>query len=264
MTRVRVDYHFHTEHSYDGRSSAREVLEAATRAGLDVLCVTDHDTIEGAVRVAALAGPGLRVVVGCEFTCDDGSHVIGLHLTDLVSERRPLALMDAVHAQGGRVLVPHPFRRGSGLLRPELRRSPSFLADVLARLDLVECFNGRDTFENNRRSRAFALAHGLASVAGSDGHDARELGAVFVEHGEGPVADDRAPTRVFFPTQPARREHPLKRAAMELYHRYERRLPGAERLYRAARRGLKRDHPRWIDGAPRLQYELPPTPGGLR
>ncbi len=261
MTAVRVDYHFHTDHSYDGRSSPREVLEAATRAGLDVLCVTDHATIEGAVRLAALAGPELRVVVGCEFTCDDGSHVIGLHLADLLPERRPLALMDRIRAEGGRVLVPHPFRRGSGLLRPELRRPAAFVRDVLARADLVECFNGRDTFENNRRSRAFALEHGLASVAGSDGHDARELGAVFVEYGE-PAADGAPPARVFFPTQPERREHPLKRAAMELYHRYERRLPAAvARAYRAARRRARRDAPRFPDPTPRLQYELP-APGG--
>jgi predicted metal-dependent phosphoesterase TrpH len=261
---VRVDYHFHTDHSYDGRSSAREVLEAATRAGLDVLCVTDHDTIEGAVRLAALAGPELRVVVGCEFTCDDGSHVIGLHLADFLEERRPLALVERIREQGGRVLVPHPFRRGSGLLRPELRRSPAFVRDVLARVDLVECFNGRDTFENNRRNRAFALEHGLASVAGSDGHEARELGAVFVEYGEGAVAEGGSPARVFFPTQPERREHPLKRAAMELYHRYERRLPeGVGQLYRAARRELKRDRPRWAEAGPRLQYELPPSPREL-
>ncbi len=259
---MRVDYHFHTSASYDARSSPEEVLEAAARAGLDVLCVTDHDTIEGAIRLAELAGPGVRIVVGCEFTCDDGSHVVGLHLADMIAERRPLALMERIKLQGGQVLVPHPFRRGSGLLRPELRRDEAFVRDVVSRADLVECFNGRDTWENNRRSRAFALAHGLAAVASSDAHEPGELGTVYVEYADGPVAHGTSPRRIFFPTQPPRVEHPVKRAAMELYHRWERRLPAAvARAYRAARRRAKRDAQRFPDPTPRLQYELP-APGG--
>jgi predicted metal-dependent phosphoesterase TrpH len=261
---VRVDYHFHTDRSYDSRTSPAAVLEAAARAGLDVLCVTDHDTIEGALALAGLAaGSGVEIVVGCEFTCDDGSHVIGLHLSRMIAERRPLALMEAIRLQGGRVLVPHPFRRGSGLFRPELRRPEAFVREVLARTDLVECFNGRDTWENNRRSRAFALAHGLAAVASSDAHEAREVGTVFVEYPDGgPVAHGRSPRAIWFPTQPPRVEHPAKRAAMELYHRYERRLPAAvARLYRAARRRARRDAPRPSEASPRLQYELPAAGG---
>ncbi len=53
-------------------------------------------------------------------------------------------------------------------------------------------------------------------------------------------------------------------AALELYHRYERRLPErVARLYRTARRELKRDRPRWVDGTPRLQFEVRAPPGGL-
>jgi hypothetical protein len=259
---VRIDYHFHTEASYDSRSSPEEVLEAARRTGLDILCVTDHDTIEGALRLARLAGHGVEIVVGCEFTCDDGSHVVGLHLADMIDERRPLALMDRIKLQGGRVLVPHPFRRGSGLLRPELRRHESFVRDVLSVTDLVECFNGRDTWENNGRNRSFALAHGLAAVASSDAHEPGELGSVYVEYADGPVEHGRSPRRIFFPTQPPRLEHPAKRIAMELYHRYEGRLPTPlARAYRAARRWARRDVPQLLDPTPRLQYELPSLGG---
>jgi predicted metal-dependent phosphoesterase TrpH len=260
---VRVDYHFHTDRSYDCRSSPEEVLEAAARSGLAVLCVTDHDTIEGALRLERLARGRVEVVVGCEFTCADGSHVVGLHLTDMIGEKEPLALMERIKLQGGRVLLPHPFRRGSGLLRNELRRSEAFVRDVLARVDLVECFNGRDTWENNARSRRFALERGLPSVASSDAHEPREIGSVFVEYSAGDVVHGRSPRRIFFPTQPPRVEHPLKRTALELYHRWERRLPAAVgRAYRLARARARRDAPRWIDPAPRMQYELPPPPGG--
>jgi hypothetical protein len=65
---------FHTSYSYDCASGLREVLAAARAAGLTRLCVADHDTIEGALRLRALAGDDLEVVAGCEFTCDDGTY----------------------------------------------------------------------------------------------------------------------------------------------------------------------------------------------
>jgi predicted metal-dependent phosphoesterase TrpH len=257
---VRVDYHFHTSSSYDSEISLDAVLERAARVGLDVLCVTDHDTIEGAVALAARAGPSLTVVVGCEFTTEDGSHVIGLGLTDLLTERRFLPLLDAIHAQGGRVLLPHPFRRGSGLFRNEARRPAGFVRDALARVDLVECFNGRDSYESNQRSHAFALAHGLAAVAGSDAHAAVELGSVYVEYREHEFVHGASARRVFFPPQPPVTENPLKRRLLELYHGHKEALPPfVSDAYRALRRRLRRDAPRPGDAPPALHYEFTST-----
>lgn len=253
----RVDYHFHTSYSYDGRATLGEILEAGRRAGLTTLCVTDHDTIEGALALRALAGAELEVVVGCEFTCDDGSHVVGLGLSAMIEEKRLLPLLARIHAQGGLVLLPHLFRRGSGVFRNELRRSPQFVDEVLARADLVEAFNGRDTFDNNARSRAFARERGLAAVASSDAHRAAEVGSVFVEYGAGPVRHGSSPRAVWFPAQRELHEHPLKRAAMELYHRHAGALPACVRDgYRLARRRLGRDDAARGPRPPTLQYRL--------
>lgn len=239
---TRVDYHFHTSYSYDGRGSLPEILDSARSAGLTTLCVTDHDTIDGALALRALAGDALEVVVGCEFTCEDGTHLVGLGLRTMIAERRLLPLMDRIHEQGGLVLLPHLFRRGSGVFRGELRPSPAFVEEVLARADAVECFNGRDTFENNARSRALVRERGLAGVASSDAHRAAEVGSVFVEYQAAAPLHGHSPRRIFFPPQRPVREHPLKRAAMELYHRHAGSLPPLVRAgYRAARARLGRD-----------------------
>jgi predicted metal-dependent phosphoesterase TrpH len=259
---VRVDYHFHTSYSYDCDTGLDQILAAARRAGLTRLCVTDHDTIEGALRLRELAGDALEVIVGCEFTCDDGSHVIGLGLSELVPERRPLPLMDRIHAQGGKVLLPHLFRRGSGLFRPELRRAATFVDEALRRADLVECFNGRDTFENNARSRELVLSRGLPGVASSDAHRPGEVGSVFVEYAAAAV-DGRSPRAIHHPTQREVHEHPLKRLAMELYHRNAPALPAVVRHgYRRARRLLRRDDAARGRAPPALQYALGATEEG--
>jgi predicted metal-dependent phosphoesterase TrpH len=258
-TVTRAEYHVHTSASYDSHAAPDAIVERALAAGLDVLCVTDHDTLDGAVALQARAGRALRIVVGCEFTCVDRSHVIGLGLTDAISERRVLPLLERIRLQGGAVLLPHLFRRGSGVFRSELRRGPDFVRDVLARTDVVECFNARDTFENNSRSQRFALEHRLATVAASDAHRADELGRAFVEYGDAAFVHGVSARRIFFPTQAPVLENPVKRRVMELYHRHEGQLPPAvRRAYRALRSQLRADGPGRAAGTTRLQYDLPP------
>lgn len=255
---IRADYHCHTAFSYDSSTSAEAVLERALATRLDVLCVTDHDTIEGALALSRVRCPEVKVVVGCEFTADDGSHVIGLELCDMIAQRRLPALVEAIKLQGGLVLLPHPFRRGSGIFRNEAKRSEAFVREMMARADLVECFNGRDSFEANQRSYRLALAHGLPAVAGSDAHAPEEIGSVFVEYDLGDLVHGVSPRRVVFPEQQPAFENPVKRRLMELFHAHKQSLPRfVTDAHRHLRRRLKRDLPRSIGARPRMRYTFP-------
>ena len=66
---MRIDLHTHSDRS-DGTLSPREVVLAASAAGLDVLALTDHDTADGWAE-AREAGDevGVRVVPGMEISC---------------------------------------------------------------------------------------------------------------------------------------------------------------------------------------------------
>jgi hypothetical protein len=80
MKRLRVDLHSHTTRS-DGNTPPRELVRLAREAGLDVLAVTDHDTVE-AVEDCLGAGKefGVRVVPGIELSAHfEGRdvHVLG-------------------------------------------------------------------------------------------------------------------------------------------------------------------------------------------
>ncbi len=77
MGRVRIDLHTHSTAS-DGTDPPAEVVRRARLAGLDVVALTDHDTVEGHGEARRALPPGLTFVPGMELSCDlDGR---SLHL----------------------------------------------------------------------------------------------------------------------------------------------------------------------------------------
>lgn len=69
---MRADLHTHTHHS-DGEYSPTHVVKQATHAGLDVIAVTDHNSVAG-VEEALRAGKryGVRVIPGVEVLTREG------------------------------------------------------------------------------------------------------------------------------------------------------------------------------------------------
>src|SRR5512137_1881429 len=115
-----VDLHCHTSASFDCLASPESVVKAAASRGLTHLAITDHDTIDGALRARDAAPDGLTVIVGEEVRTADGD-LIALFLEQAVAPHRPAAETIAeVRAQGGLVGIPHPFdkNRGSMLKDP--------------------------------------------------------------------------------------------------------------------------------------------------
>jgi predicted metal-dependent phosphoesterase TrpH len=76
---VRIDLHVHSSAS-DGTDPPAEVARRAAAAGLDVVALTDHDTMAGIAPATAALPPGLTLVPGLELSClDDGRsmHLLG-------------------------------------------------------------------------------------------------------------------------------------------------------------------------------------------
>ena len=75
---MRIDPHAHSSRS-DGTDAPAALMVAAARAGLDVVGLTDHDTIAGWDEAAdAVPGTGVSLLRGAEISCAaDG---ITLHL----------------------------------------------------------------------------------------------------------------------------------------------------------------------------------------
>src|SRR5580693_442815 len=110
MALSRFDLHLHTEYSPDCDTSLERIEAHCLAQGLTGLAVTDHNTLEGALRLRDRV-KSLQVIVGEEVSTRDGD-VIGLFLREPIPPRlSALETMDAIHAQGGLVYLPHPFDR---------------------------------------------------------------------------------------------------------------------------------------------------------
>ena len=175
----RADLHVHSRCS-DGAQSPEAIVLAAARRRLDVIALTDHDDIRGALRArdAAAAEPalGVEVVVGEEISTLNG-HLLGLFL----SERVPPGLsaqrtIELIHAQGGLAVAAHPFHPLRGAARGH--RSLGALVPDLP-LDGLEVVNNAGVF--SRLYDAWAALRNvewmLPVTGGSDAHDVWYLGS---------------------------------------------------------------------------------------
>lgn len=172
---LRLELHCHTTASLDGLIRPDSLLRTAAAVGLDAIAITDHDTIDGALRVRELAvkrGLPLQVIVGEERTLADGSHLIGLFLERAIESRDVAGMLGEVEGQGGICLIPHPFRRKDGLLRGGLEP----LRQFEGRLAGFELFSAKCSHAENQRATELLTATRLGPFAGSDAHYECDLG----------------------------------------------------------------------------------------
>ncbi|MBN2829747.1 MAG: PHP domain-containing protein [Candidatus Cloacimonetes bacterium] len=65
----RIDLHIHTNES-DGCHTPFEIIKMAKAAQLDIICIADHDTVEGYLKARQLAlDYGLDLLIGSELSC---------------------------------------------------------------------------------------------------------------------------------------------------------------------------------------------------
>lgn len=78
---MKADFHLHTTAS-DGRFSPEKVVQLAAERGLEVIAITDHDSVAGVIAAvkAAESFPPLKVIPGVEINTDipNGEvHILG-------------------------------------------------------------------------------------------------------------------------------------------------------------------------------------------
>jgi predicted metal-dependent phosphoesterase TrpH len=179
----RADLHMHTTAS-DGWPTPQELVDhAVRRASLNVIAVTDHDTIEGALRAREHAAKRARlhVIVGEEVSSRDG-HIVALFLERRI---RPgmsaAATIDAVHDQGGLAIAVHPFWRTERVARNRPVHGVGWLAAELD-FDGVEVENATPGFYVfNQLAHRLNLGLGAAELGSSDAHILDAVGRAYTE-----------------------------------------------------------------------------------
>jgi predicted metal-dependent phosphoesterase TrpH len=173
---VRVDMHSHTMWSGDSTTTPDEIAEAVTESGIDVLCITDHNAIRGAVDLVGKLS--CRVIVGEELRTHAGE-IIGLFLDERIPTGvRAEEAARAIRAQGGIVYIPHPYD-------PMRRNLSEPVLDALidaGLVDALEVINAKTSLRSlNERAASTAATYRLAAGAGSDAHVPDAIGAAYVE-----------------------------------------------------------------------------------
>src|SRR6266853_921122 len=175
----RADIHIHTNLG-DGWASPARVVEEATRRGLPVIAVTDHDHVEGAKRVEELIAQQncpLQMIMGVEVSTRQG-HLLGLFVTKAPKAMRSVEeSIEDIREQGGIVIVPHPL----GRLVPSLSRAKiDALLDKGYAIDGVEMYNPSPANASMRSVvRAANQQWRLAETGGSDAHFWQHIGAAY-------------------------------------------------------------------------------------
>jgi len=166
---VKADLHVHTTYSKDSVITAKELVFYAKKRGLTAVGVTDHDQVEGALKIAKETD--FLIIPGTEVSSLNG-HILGLN----VSERIPRGLsagetVDRIHEAGGIAIACHPF----ALFKGSIGKHAS------GKFDAVEAINASAFPFSRATQKANQLAERLwlPKVAGTDAHYALVIGQAY-------------------------------------------------------------------------------------
>ncbi len=177
----KADMHMHTTYS-DGCATIDELLEhVQMHMQLDVIAITDHDQIEGALRARDLWAEGsyrFDFVVGEEVTTKEG-HLLGLFIEKRIQSGLSMERsIDLIHEQGGLAVIAHPLHR---FFRHSCQK------DVMDRIhaskdvwfDGIETWNASfcGIYANYIAMSANRSLYGLAELGNSDAHTLSAVGS---------------------------------------------------------------------------------------
>jgi predicted metal-dependent phosphoesterase TrpH len=166
---VKADLHVHTTYSSDSVITPKELVFYAKQRGLTAVAVTDHNQIEGALKIAKETD--FLIIPGTEVSSLHG-HIVGLNVNERIQKGLSAdETVDRIHEAGGIAIACHPFALLKG----------SIGEHVSAKFDAVETINasafpfGRAT----RKANQLAERLKLPKVAGTDAHYGPVIGQAY-------------------------------------------------------------------------------------
>lgn len=164
--------------------SLPQIINRCLETGINCIAITDHGTIEGALKMQSLAP--FPVIVAEEILTPNGE-IIGMFLKENIPSGLSLEETIArIKAQDGLVCIPHPF----DMFRRSILNS-NIAETLLGQIDIVEVFNSRNPIlRYSAKAQIFAEKYDIAKSAGSDAHTPYEIGKAYVEMPEFNGKDD--------------------------------------------------------------------------
>jgi predicted metal-dependent phosphoesterase TrpH len=183
-----IDLHTHTKSlSWDSLLSPDELIERSKQAGLDGVCLTEHDFFWDYEAARDLGKRhNFLVIPAVEINTEDG-HVLCFGLDKYVyGMHRWHELAGHVQAANGAMVAAHPYRRQ---MPWDARAEEDYLQGLekaclnpaYALCAGIEIINGRGKAIENQFSEALCQRLGMKATASSDSHAATDVGRCATE-----------------------------------------------------------------------------------
>ena len=191
---MRLDAHAHTTFSKpvsdryvrwslkESYSSPQDVYRRAKANEMDLVAVTDHDTIDGALEIAHHDD----VIIGCEVTAFFADEGFPVHLGVLdITEDQHREIQRLRH--NVRELMPYLKYQGIFTTLNHVASSvtgpitANHILSLMPWMDGIETLNGALLPSQNRTATALAEAYGKSRVGGSDSHTLSRIGRTYLE-----------------------------------------------------------------------------------
>jgi predicted metal-dependent phosphoesterase TrpH len=169
--KILADLHVHTIYSKDSLITPKDLVYYAKKRGLNAIAVTDHDSLDGAYKIAKQTD--FLIIPGMEVSSADG-HIVALNVHELIPRGlSAVETVERIHSLGGVAIACHPYVFFKGCLR----------SNVCEAFDAIEVINARAfPFKNSvKKAEEAAERLKLSRVAGTDAHYGPQIGYGYTE-----------------------------------------------------------------------------------
>lgn len=215
---VNADLHVHSNYSKDSLTTPKELVFYAKKRGLNAVAVTDHNQIEGSLKIAKEAD--FLVIPGMEVSSADG-HIVALNLQKLIPRGlNAKETVDKIHEAGGIAIAVHPYAWFKGSLASHVET---------AKFDAIETLNASAFPFGRCKKKATEIAQklNLPCVGGTDSHYGPTIGYGYTIIDCEPNVDAIAKAIVEGKCQPLGQRVPLTLNLERQYRLIKRRIPGS-------------------------------------
>lgn len=167
-----LDLHIHSEFSSDCFTPVDIIIKTAKKVGLDGIAITDHDTIDGALKAKKFKNSDFEIIIGSEIQLDNGAELLGLFLNDRIRSSSFFDVYDEIKDQDGILILPHPFRAAK-------KNIDLLTSTELSNIKFIEGINAGNTPLENDKAIKLAEEKSLIMIAGSDAHHFSSIGKAY-------------------------------------------------------------------------------------
>ena len=162
---LKMDSHIHSEYSPDSSSKISDILEYAKRADIDIIAISDHNTVDGTSEVLKKSkNTDILAIPSIEISSSLG-HIIGFGCEEIIPrDLTPQDTIDRIHDLGGLAIIPHPycFYRHGLLCKSDYKK---------LKIDAIETKNARFIVGYcNNKAKKLAKTEHYPTLGASDAH----------------------------------------------------------------------------------------------